>query len=314
MTFPDALIDRRTAPDTPTLIADQQRQFAERRRSVDNQIEILRAKIEQTNKDLAGRTSQELSLSLQLQSYDKEIGSVSTLVEKQFYSQNKLLALVRQRTQVEGELGQMRGEMARLNEVMQETELQIRQISQRFLEDVVQQLAEVRSRMADLHEKVAVAADVLTRVDVRAARSGIVQGIRVHAIGEVVRPGDTLAEIVPEGDNLIMAARVSPLDIDTVTVGQKAEVRFSGLSSRQAPIILGSVHSVSANSMVDEVTKQPYYLAQVTIDRATIRADLLQRLVPGMPADVLISRGERTMLEYLVDPLRSTLATSMRER
>ena len=66
--------------------------------------------------------------------------------------------------------------------------------------------------------------------------------------------------------------------------------------------------------MVDEVTKQPYYLAQVTIDRATIRADLLQRLVPGMPADVLISRGERTMLEYLVAPLRSTLATSMRER
>ncbi len=312
--IPEAIAARSAIRETATAIADQKRQFKERRRSLDNQIDILKAKIEQTSKDLGGRGSQEAALAAQLASYDKEINAVSPLVEKGFYARNKFLALVRERTRVDGELGLNRGDIARLKESLEEVQLQIRQTTQRFLEDVAQQLADARAKLSDLSEKVAMAEDVLTRVEVRAARAGIVQALKVHAVGAVIRAGDTIAEIVPEGDTLIMAARVSPLDIDSVRTGQKAEVRFPAFSSRQTPTILGSVHSISGDSMVDETTKEPYYLAQVIIDRSTLKPELLQRLVPGMPADVLISRGERTMLAYLLDPLRGALAKSMRER
>jgi HlyD family secretion protein len=261
-----------------------------------------------------GRSSQEASLSTQLASYDTEINAVSPLVLKGFYARNKFLALVRDKTRIDGDLGTCRGDIARLKEALEELQVQIKQTSQKFLEDVGQQLADARGKLSDLRERLAVAEDVLTRVDVRAARAGIIQSIKVHAVGAVIRPGDTIAEVVPVGDSLIMAARVSPLDIDSVQAGQKAEVRFPAFSSRQTPTILGSVASISADSMVDETTKEPYYLAQVLIDRATIKPDLLQRLVPGMPADVLIARGGRTVLSYLLDPLTGAIAKSMRER
>jgi len=312
--FPAEVLARSHTPGTATAIADQQRQFTERRRSQTNQVDILKAKIEQTRRDLVGRGTQETALAAQLESFNTEITAVSSLAERGYYPRNKLLALERERNRITGELGMSKGEIARLNETIEEAQLQIQQTTQRHLEEVTQQLFDARARISETREKLGVAEDVLTRIDVRAARTGIIQGIKVHAIGAVIRPGDTFAEIVPVGDNLIMAARVSPLDIESVAVGQRAEVRFPAFSSQRAPTILGNVANISADSMFDEATKESYYLAQVAIDRTTIRPDLLQRLVPGMPADVLISRGERTMLQYLVDPLRNAFARSMRER
>ncbi|MGE0851004.1 MAG: HlyD family efflux transporter periplasmic adaptor subunit [Hyphomicrobiaceae bacterium] len=148
----------------------------------------------------------------------------------------------------------------------------------------------------------------------RAPRRGIVQALKVHAIGAVVRPGDILAEVVPLGDGLILAARVSPLDIKSVSGGSKAEVRFPAFSSIQRAAIFGKIESISADSLTDEATREPYYLARVLIDKHTIAPELLQQLVPGMPANLLISTGERTLLQYLLGPLRDALAQTMREK
>ena len=138
--------------------------------------------------------------------------------------------------------------------------------------------------------------------------------MKVHTIGAVVKPGDTLAEIVPVGEGLNVMAHVSPRDIESVMVGQKAEVRFSNFSSRQTPIILGRVESVSADSMIDDTTKQPYYSAKIVIDYTTLSPEIAQRILPGMQADVLISTGERTVLEYLIGPLMNSLAKTFREK
>src|SRR5262245_41482523 len=178
MHVPPALAARKGIAETAALIADQQRQFKERRRSLDNQVDILKAKIEQTKRDLAGRTSQETSLAAQLASYETEINAVSPLVEKGYYARNKFLALVREKTRIEGDRGLCRGDIARFKETLEELQVQIRQTTQRFLEDVAQQLSEARAKLSDTREKLAIAEDVLTRIDVRAARSGIIQGIK----------------------------------------------------------------------------------------------------------------------------------------
>ena len=111
-----------------------------------------------------------------------------------------------------------------------------------------------------------------------------------------------------------LAARVSPLDIESVQPGQTAEVRFASFASRQMPIVLGKVESVGADTMFDEMTKQPYYAAKVVVDPASLPQNVAERLLPGMPADVLIATGERTLLQYLMSPISDLLATSMRER
>ena len=139
-------------------------------------------------------------------------------------------------------------------------------------------------------------------------------GLNVHTVGAVVRPGDTLAEIVPVGDSLEVSARISPLDIDTVAIGQKAEVRFPNFSSRKVPTILGRVQSVSADAIEDPATHQFYYSARILIDYDTIAPELAERILPGMQADVLISTGERTMLQYLTGPLLNSFAKVFREK
>src|SRR5208337_5225994 len=105
-----------------------------------------------------------------------------------------------------------------------------------------------------------------------------------------------------------VSARILPIDIDTLAIGQKAEVRFPNFSSRKTPAILGRVQSISADAIEDPATRQTYYSARVLIDHETISPGVAQRIVPGMQADVLISTGERTVLDYLVGPLLNALA------
>jgi HlyD family secretion protein len=311
--FPDELMARRHLPETATIIADQRNQFAERSRLRNNELGILRSRIEQTSRDIAGRKLRATGLAAQLASFKAEIAAVMPLVEKGYYARNKLRVLERERDRIEGEIGFGQGDIGRLEQTIAETHLQIEQARQRQQELVAQQLADIRVRISDLREKGAVALDVLSRVEVRAPRAGIVQAVKVHTVGAVVRPGETLAEIVPTGDSLILSARVSPLDIQSVATGQKAEVRFPAFA-RKLPPIFGKVETISADALVDEVTRQPYYAARVRIDQASIPAELAGTLVPGMPADVLISTGERTVLRYLLGPLSDAMARSMRER
>jgi HlyD family secretion protein len=314
ITFPPALLVRQSVPETANAVAGEQRQFAERRRALESQIKILSTQIAEKKQEIAGRDQQRASLESQLASYTSEVNTVGPAATKGFFPRNKLLELERERSRIEGDLALAKSEVARLTESIEEAMLAIRQTEQKFDEDVSQQLADVRSRLADLRDKLVVAEDVLGRVEVRAQRSGIVIGLKVHTVGAVARPGDTLAEIVPIEDGLKVSARISPTDIDTVAVGQRAEVRFPNFSSRTTPVILGQVGSVSADAILDDATHQTYYLAQVVIDYETLSPELAGRLTPGMPADVLISTGQRTLLQYLLEPLTNSLRKTFREK
>jgi HlyD family secretion protein/epimerase transport system membrane fusion protein len=130
----------------------------------------------------------------------------------------------------------------------------------------------------------------------------------------VVQRGEPILDIVPSDDVLLIDARISPIDIDVVHVGLSAQVQLLAFSSRSTPRVKGVVRSVSADRLVDEHTRQPYYLARVEVDRDELKRIAPQvELVSGMPADVLIVTGERTMAQYLFRPLLDALWRSVRE-
>ena len=314
ITFPDSILARRDVLETATAIADQQRQFVEHRAQLINQINILNSQIAQQQQELAGRDRQRAALSDQLASYTTEMNNVQPLVDKGYYPRNKFLELDRDRARVEGDLGQAQADVARLTQQVEQTRLQINETQQKYQNDLSQQLDTTRGKLSEAREKLRIAEDVLRRVDIRAERDGIVMNVKVHTVGEVIKPGDTLAEIVPVGEGVNVMAHVSPRDIESVAVGQKAEVRFPNFSSRRTPINLGKVQSVSADSIMDEVTKQPYYSARISIDYSTLPPEIADHILPGMQADVLISTGERTMLQYLVGPLMNALSKTFREK
>ncbi len=312
--FPGALLARRAIPETAAAIADQERRFKDRRATIDNDTKILRTRLEQTMKELGGLRKQETALEDQLENIAGDIESFTTLLNKGLYTKSKLNAVKRERSRLQGQLGAIQGDIARNEKVVEETRLEIRQAQQKFIDEAAKELPDVRARLAQANERLSIAEDVMSRVEVKAPQDGIVQGIKVHAAGAVVRSGETLAELVPTGDKLVMAARVSPLDVDSVAPKQSAEIRFPAFSTRRLPTILGKVETVAADAMLDEYTKEPYYLARVVVDAATIPAEVQERLIPGMPADVLITTGERTLLQYLVGPISDLLAKSMREQ
>jgi HlyD family type I secretion membrane fusion protein len=316
--FPVDLLARRNVEETAIAIKDQERQFRERRQTLDGQIGILAAQIDQKEEDIKGRLRQKEALAAQMVSYKAEMTSVYPLVVKGFYARNKYLALERDATRVEGDFGAAESDIARLTKSVEEAKLQIKQTRFKFDEDVSNALNDVRGKMSDAREKIVIAEDVLTRVDVRAPRSGTVLGLKVHGIGAVVKPGDTLAEIVPLGEGLMVTARVSPSDIESVDVGQTAEVRFPNFSSRQTPVILGRVVSLSPDALVDQTgnqqQQQPYFSAKVMIDYSAVPENIAKKIQPGMQVDVLISTGERTLLAYLIGPLKNTFAKTFREK
>jgi membrane fusion protein, type I secretion system len=310
--FPEELLVRRHIPEVATIMADQRIQLSQRMSAMRSELGIYTAKLQQTSREISGRKARLAADEAQVTSYSSEIAALMPLYKKQLVTAPRMRGLERERDRLTGEIGMTKSDIERLEQSMEETQLQLEQARQRQRETVLQQLAEGRARISDVKEKLAIASDVLKRVEVRAPRKGIVQALKVHGIGTVVKPGETMAEVVPVGDSLILAAHVSPLNIQDVGAGQSAEVRFVSLG-KNAPPMFGRVESVSADTLLDEATRQPYYLARVRMDHGAVPRELASKLMPGMPADVLISTGERTMLQYLLSPLATRLAKSMRE-
>ncbi len=159
-------------------------------------------------------------------------------------------------------------------------------------------LREAQAKEAELQERRVAAEDQLKRVDIRAPQSGIVHQLAVHTIGGVVNQAEPIMLVVPEGDTLVIEAKIAPQDIDHVHVGQSAYIRFTAFNQRTTPEFQGVVSRISADLSKDPQTSQTYYIARVTMDTETLRRGGF-RLVPGMPAEVYIRTTERTALSYL---------------
>ncbi|MNZ55506.1 Type I secretion system membrane fusion protein PrsE [compost metagenome] len=201
--------------------------------------------------------------------------------------------------------------MARLQ--IGETELQIAQLQKNFVAEVVNRLAEVQTQVFDLSERLSAVQERANRIQIRAPESGMVLGMTVHTVGGVVGPGTPLLDIVPASEDLVVEVQISPVDIDRITPGKLADIRFSAFSMATTPVIEGQLSHISADRLINEQTGAAYYLGRVELTEKG-RKDLGSLiLVPGMPAEVLINTGERTLLNYLVRPATNVFARSLIE-
>jgi HlyD family type I secretion membrane fusion protein len=139
-----------------------------------------------------------------------------------------------------------------------------------------------------------------------------VQNLKFFTVGGVIKAGEPLLDIVPDRDRLIVQAHVSPQDTESVIPGMRAEIRFTAFRTNVLPLIMGYVESVSRDRLIDDTTRQAYFLTQIVVE--DVPHEIRGRLTAGMPADVLLPTGERTVLDYLVRPLKDRMNSAMRER
>ena len=310
--FPQELLDRADDPNVKRAIADQVAQFQERCGSLKGGVQILDAKIDQYQLEIEGLKQERSGTANQLGFVNEELVDVRQLFEKQLTQKSRLMLLERERSRLEGLIGRSTADESKARNGIEEARLQIRQLRQKFEEDVANSMLETRQKINDLREKVRVAQDVLSRVDILSPSTGVAQNLRVFTSSGVVKAGEPMVDVVPERDALIVQAHVQPQDTENLQPGMPAEVRFSSFQTRILPIIVGKVETISRDRLVDEQTKQPYFLAQVVVD--DIPSFVKDRLSAGMPADVIFPTGERTVLDYLVRPLKDRLRIVMREK
>lgn len=277
------------------------------------QIAVLQERIGQLNQQIKGTESIIGTKDNLNKSYTGEIGELNELLGQGFVDKQRVLDQERKLDMLKSEVADHRSSIIKTRLQINETQLQLLQVTKDFNSEVVKQLAEVQTKAYDLQERTAAIEDRLSRVVIRAPDNGMIIGMTVHTIGGVVRAATPLLDVVPSVSDLIVEAHVQPMDIDRIGVGKLAKIRFSAFSSVTTPEIEGRVSHISADRFTDERTGTPYYLARIRVTEKGEKKLGDKKLQPGMPADVQINTGSRTMLQYILQPARNAITESMIE-
>ncbi len=309
--FPEFLLSG--DQDTRAEMDAQNEIFAARKASNDGSIEVLEQRISQLESRAEGLRALKETREILAASYQDELNDTRELLSQGFSDKLQLRQLEREYASARGEAADLTANISSTEIQIGETRLEILQQQRQFHNDVVSELSEVQTTLKDVRERITALQDIVRRTVIRAPEEGVVNGMQVHTVGGVINPGTPIAEIVPQSDNMIIEARVSPNDIDSVTSGQEASIRFSSFGRSAVPTIYGSVLSISADRFEDENTGAPYYLARIAVSPEGMEELGNLTLVPGMPAEVFINIGSRTFLQYLMKPLTNALARSFRE-
>jgi HlyD family secretion protein len=243
-----------------------------------------------------------------------ELVGVQDLYDKRLVPLTRLTTLQREAARIEGERGQLMSAIAETKSKIDASKLQIVRIDQDFRSDVVKELNEAQAKEAELAERGIAARDLLDRIEIHAPASGVVNQLSIHTIGGVVRAGETILEIVPDADDLQVEARVNPNDIDHVRTGQNAFVRFTAFNQRTTPQLNGTVSYVSADTGHDQQTNAAYFTVRIVLAEGERRRLNGQQLLAGMPAEVFMQTGSRTMMSYLLDPIADQMRRAFVER
>ncbi|MBV8924890.1 MAG: HlyD family type I secretion periplasmic adaptor subunit [Bradyrhizobium sp.] len=312
--IPPELVSRAHDETVTNLMASEQSLFKARFSARQSQKELLQSRIAQLDEEVAGLEVQVDSRAKQLELIKGEMAGVQDLYDKRLVPLARLTALQREAARLDGERGQLVSSIAETRSKVGEAQLQIVRIDQDFRTDVVKELGDSEGKEAELVERGVAARDLLDRIEIRAPTSGVIHQLAAHTIGGVVRAGDSIMEIVPNSEDLQVEARLQPQDIDHVHTGQAAFVRFSAFNQRTTPQLKGTVSYVSADTSRDQQTNAPYFTVRVTLPDEERRrlADL--QLVPGMPAEVFMQTGSRTMASYLFKPIAEQMRRAFVEQ
>jgi HlyD family secretion protein/epimerase transport system membrane fusion protein len=301
-------------PETRAIIASQRELFIARRAAHESKNRILRQRIAQLREQIKGFEAQVESASRQLQFLGEEIAGKRILADKGYLAKPELLRMLRMEAELSGRHGQYKAAISEAEQQIGEAELQLLANDTTRADQIATQLDQVRADLNALEEKLTASRDVLNRTIITAPISGVIVNLRFKTESGVIQPGVPILDIVPSEEKLLIDARISPMDIDVVHIGLKAQVQLTAIAARSAPRVEGVVKSVSADRLMEEATKQPYFLARVEVDREELRrVGPHVELVPGMPADVLIVTGERTMANYLLRPFLEAIWRTLRE-
>jgi len=296
------------AKESPAQVAEakmlQQRFFQMRRAQYSEQARGL-------NEQIRGLSGAVASHRVQLGTLSDELTNVENLAKDGFVPKAQVNTTLRNKVDQEAALQTAQADVGKIRAQMAETQSQ-------FQGEVAKELTELQKNREALATKLSAARFAQSLSEIRAPVSGSVVNLKVFTEGGVINGGEVLMEVVPSNGALIVETKVPPAAIDKVRAGMPTDVRFTSFNATITPVVHGRVKSVG----VDRIKAKPgeevrenedYYLAQVEIGPDALKALGDHQLRPGMPADVIAKRGERTFMAWLLKPLADKFARAFKD-
>ncbi|KUM26158.1 hemolysin secretion protein D [Mesorhizobium loti] len=308
------LAARMNEPEIAATVASEQRLFDLRRVEVSGNKARLRERIEQLGKQIEGNSAQESAKAKEIELINDELVDIRSLVEMKLTLKSKLTEYEREATRIEGERAQLVASMAQAKGAVAEVELQILQLDKQFSSETGSELRDVEAKIAEFEEKKVAAEDQLSRIDIRAPSSGTVHQSSIHTVGGVIGAGEPIMLIVPDTDTLTVEVKAAPQDIDQLSIGQRALLRFTAFNVRTTPETEGVVSMISADVTHDQRTNEVYYEVRITPDLKDLKKLGSVSLIPGMPVEAFIRTGDRKVFSYLMKPLTDQMMRAFRDQ
>jgi HlyD family type I secretion membrane fusion protein len=314
LVMPQEVLDRLSDPSVAPVVADQTRMFKSRRDELLRNLAVAQSEIDQVRKDIEQNRVDYSTGVGTLSSITKELDSLMPLLEQKLVPMTRVTTLEREKLRLQGVIDGAKIQETKNNERLRELELRKTQAQQDYQKDASSSLVDVRKQLSDTRQQLLMTEDAQKRTEIRAPIAGTVQQMKIFTVGGVIRPGDAILDIVPIKDELVVRAQVQPDDVDRISAGMHAEIKFPAFNYWGEKAIRGIVQSVSRDRIVDNDGKTIYFAAEVVVDKSTLPPQIGSRLLAGMTSNVIILTGERTVASYLLKPLVERFDKSMRER
>lgn len=314
VTFPAALLARSDEAGVNDILTGEHILFDSRLATRRNQKLQLGERITGLQQEGTGYVAQADAKSREIVLINRELDGLAQLEAKSLVRSDKMTAMRREQARIEGEMAQLSAAAGQTKDKIGEIEMQKLAIESEARSEIVKDIRDTESKLAELSEQRTASVDQLDRMIVRSPADGIVDQLAVFTVGGVIGSTEPIMVIVPQDDALVIEAKIAPRDIDQARSSRVAQVRFPAFNLRTTPTLNGRVQSISAEVTRDARLNLEYYVARVKFEDGELARLKGLELVPGMPAEVLIRTQERSALSYLLKPFEDQFAKAFKER
>ncbi|MER8809929.1 HlyD family type I secretion periplasmic adaptor subunit [Mesorhizobium australicum] len=296
------------------VFGEQNKEFEARLARYGAEQGILKQRVAALQDAVVGLKAQKEAAENQLAIVNEETERKKDLLKKGLTNRSEYTDLLRSTAELVGQAGSLEAQIASSATQTVEARQQIERLTTSRVEDAVTELNKARAQVADLEEQINAGRSVLDRTTIRAPVDGIIVRSLYNSEGSVIRAGEVAMELLPTTNELIVEARIKPEDIDSIRLGQDANMMLTALNARTTPKVPGKVFYISADRLITPSTGLPYFTVRLKMADKLPPQVKPEQIYPGMPVETFISTGERTFLAYLTKPLVDSFQRAFRER
>ncbi|MBW8908531.1 HlyD family type I secretion periplasmic adaptor subunit [Mesorhizobium sp. RCC_202] len=299
----------------PEICDNEQNLLLARRGNFEVKLSVLKSRLDQREKELDEANANLDRLTKNLAVSDQETTLVEAMVKKGLMARTEQLRVEREQTELHGQLNLAGETIKKSKAAITEAQLQVDELGLQLKQEALGDLTQALADLSVVDETIRGATDKVARTDIRSPVDGIVNTLDVNTLGAFVQPGAVVAGIVPTSETLLVEARVSPRDVAFIRPGQDALIKITAYDFSIFGGIAGKVSNITADSLVDQKTGEPYYQVRVATEKSTLARDgKTYSIIPGMICSVDIKTGRKTILTYLMKPINKAREEAMSER